>query len=572
MDRPIQKAFVAGYERLVSWTDLLDQINVFPVADSDTGRNLRISLAPLRRLNGDSEAIGKNLLLAATGNSGNIANRFMNGFLAFTGDSGLREAAAAGRDGAWQAVVDPKPGTMLTVFDALKEYLDREPYRHEAAFADAVTGHLEQAVRSTTELLPVLKRAGVIDAGALGMFIFLEGFFRTLAGQKGDFRPITEVFQGSLTVRDTYRSGNQEGYCVDTLVALTPESTGAVEELSNCSESVVITARDSMVKIHLHTADREAVRSKLASLGTVVHWSEEQLVDRIEENPMQAGGGVIHVMTDAAGSITQEDARQLGVTLLDSYLLVGERCLPETLVAPEELYASMRDGIKVSTAQASDFERHQCYESVLNRFDRVLYLCVGSVYTGNYDVVSAWKREHDTEGRLQVIDTTAASGRLGLIAMATARFAAQAEDAEAVIEYAEKSVAECREFVFLERLKYLVAGGRISRTSGFFGDLLHMKPVISPTAEGAKKVGVVKNQKEQVAFALQKLAENFSAEAALVIMLEYSDNRSWVEKAVKTEIADRYPRAEIFLQPLSRTSGAHMGPGTWGMAFLPTEV
>ena len=81
MDRDLRTAFIRGYERLVSWADLLDQINVFPVADADTGCNLKISLAPLRRLDGNSASVIRQLLTSATGNSGNIAVAFFSEFL-----------------------------------------------------------------------------------------------------------------------------------------------------------------------------------------------------------------------------------------------------------------------------------------------------------------------------------------------------------------------------------------------------------------------------------------------------------------------------------------------------------
>ena len=76
MDLPLSTAFSAGYERLAAWADLLDQINVYPVADADTGRNLMISLAPLRQMENDHQTTANQLLMAATGNSGNIANCF----------------------------------------------------------------------------------------------------------------------------------------------------------------------------------------------------------------------------------------------------------------------------------------------------------------------------------------------------------------------------------------------------------------------------------------------------------------------------------------------------------------
>jgi hypothetical protein len=225
--------------------------------------------------------------------------------------------------------------------------------------------------------------------------------------------------------------------------------------------------------------------------------------------------------------------------------------------------------VKVSTSQASVYERHQFYESVLERFEKVLYLCVGSVYTGNYDGALQWKKEHDPQDRLLVIDTGAASGRLGTIALATARFMAETNDIKNIFAFARKAVRTCEEYVFLDKLQYLAAGGRLSKTSAFFGDMLNMKPVISPQSEGAKKVGVVRNQEDQVKMTLAKLAASLANDSDAMIMLEYSDNKNWVNGTVKKMLAERYPNAEFVLQPLSLTSGAHMGPGTWGIAFLP---
>jgi len=116
------------------------------------------------------------------------------------------------------------------------------------------------------------------------------------------------------------------------------------------------------------------------------------------------------------------------------------------------------------------------------------------------------EKTNDPQDRFTILDTQAASGRLGILVVATARYALKTGDADAVIRYAGKSAARCREYVFLDKLQYLAAGGRLSRSSAFFGDMLHMKPVISPLAEGARKVGVVRNQAEQLTFALQKLA------------------------------------------------------------------
>ena len=572
MKPDFQKAHIAGVERVAAWSDVLDAINVFPVADGDTGRNLIISLTPLRYLQADYENIIEKLLLSARGNSGNIAARFFSEFLTAESYAQLPVAARAGRDQAWQAVDHPVPGTMLTVLDGLVDFLGKRDFEDKKEYVNGIIDQLEKAVRSTPELLPKLKQAGVVDSGALGMFIFFEGFFKSLIGQRNQFRPITGIFRGMLEIAPSFQVPVENGYCVDTIIHFDEDAEDKIDWLRRQGESVVVIPHKNYFKVHLHTDNRQAVRAQFESLGNVLEWTDDNTGTQIRDFRQPHRRHAIHIMTDAAGSITRQDSRELGLTLLDSYIIAGDRSLPETLFSPAELYQAMRAGIKVSTSQASEFERHQYYQRVLNQYPRILYLCVGSVFTGNFAVAREWKQKNDPDGRLTVIDSAAASGRLATMVIATARYAAQTDNPDDVIKFAQRAVARCREYVFLDKLKYLAAGGRLSKPGAFFGDMLHVKPIISPMAEGAKKVGAVKNQADQLKFALKKLEESFTEDSSPLIMLEYSDNRDWVNDTVKKEIQARYPSAEILLQPLSLTSGVHMGPGTWAVAFLPPVV
>jgi DegV family protein with EDD domain len=480
----------------------------------------------------------------------------------------LPSAAKSGRDQAWQAVCDPKPGTMLTVFDALVEFLEANQFEVNREYVSNMIVHLEKAVKSTPEFLPKLKQAGVVDSGALGVYLFLEGFFGSLVGETEHFQPIPALFSGLLTVSPSFEEEMEEGFCVDTLVKLGDNTGEKIGRLSEHCESVLVTAHKEYFKVHLHTHNTIQVRDLIDSMGSVVQWSDDHIGTQVKDFKRREKQGAIHIMTDAAGSVTREDSRELGMTLLDSYVTVGDKSLPETLFPASEIYKSMREGRRVTTSQASVFERHQCYERVLSQYPRVLYLCVGSAFTGNYNVVMEWKRKNDGH-RLTVIDTTAASGRLGAIAIATARFSSKSDDADAVIEFARRAVHGCEEYVFLDKLKYLAAGGRTSKSSAFLGDTFHVKPIISPTAEGAKLLGVGKSKRGQLRFAIKKLRDGFEKDPALFVMLEYSDNRAWVNDTVKREIQDLSPSSEVLLQPLSLTSGVHMGPGTWAVAFLP---
>ena len=168
-----------------------------------------------------------------------------------------------------------------------------------------------------------------------------------------------------------------------------------------------------------------------------------------------------------------------------------------------------------------------------------------------------------------VVDTGAASGKLGLLTIATARFSLKAREPDSVVKYAEKAQPLVEELIFIETLHYLAKGGRISKTGAFFGDMLHVKPVVSPAPDGVKKVGVVRNRDQQINFALEKLKEALKETQCPLIMLQYTDNRRLVEDEFKVVIEKAFPSAEVFLQPLSLTTGTHCGPGAWAMAYLP---
>lgn len=551
---------------MAAWSDLLDQINIFPVADADTGRNLRISLAPLRLLADQPAAVPRALLGAATGNAGNIAAVFLGELLGLPHLQMLPRAVAQGAQRARGAVADPKPGTMLSVFDALRGAMRDALSPPDHWPLETMVDALEKSVADTCDILPVLRQAGVVDAGALGMFIFLESFLGGIAGKNTHCRPVTERFRGKLKLPDQWQPGPRlVQHCVSAVIRPDGDPAQARRRLAQWGDSVVINQSDDRLKVHLHVADPDALQIGLAQMGQVIRWNHE----RIDEAPQRAADQPVHIMTDAAGSITLADARALDMTLLDSYLVAGDQAVPETLCAPADLYAAMVSGRKVSTAQASVFQRHQSYTSVVSRYDRVLYLCVGSVYTGNFDVATKWKHDNDTDDRLRIIDTGTASGRLGIVALATARYARQGHELAAVARFASEAVDQSRELVFLDQLKFLAAGGRISKTKGFLGDLLRKKPIITPTAHGAARVGVVRNRAEQLGFALKRLGAKMDIGESPLILLQFSDNRTWVEETAAREIQSLLPAATILLRPLSLTSGAHMGPGTWAVAFLP---
>jgi uncharacterized protein len=570
-DNFLTNALAAGYERIVAWADILDRINVYPVPDGDTGRNLVITLSALRNFSSSPDLLIREILLSARGNSGNIAARFLAGLLRCNDLGSLGAATEAGRDMAYQAVSNPQPGTMLSLFDTLVTSLKKTPPEDSGVWVKEVISDLEEAVRSTTEQLPELKEAGVVDAGALGMLVFFDPLLNTLAGLPVEQSLFIDELKDALDLSSTWQERPCQGYCLDVVLKVEGDDRAAMKQISEVGESLVAMPDGDCFKIHLHAPDRERARQELAALGSIVRWSEDDLAEQTLRFVEPRKNQCLHIMTDAAGSLTRDLAQDLGITLLNSYITTDLLCLPETYVDSSRLFAAMRGGARVSTSQASDTERGECYHNIMKVHDRVLYLCVGSFYTGNYQSVMKWKSENDPDDRMTVIDTGVASGKLGLVAKATAEMALVASDPAKVIAFARSALQKVQEYIFLDKLQYLAAGGRMSKTGAFFGDVLHIKPIVSPFPDGARKLGVVRSSQDQVKFAFRCLEQELPKDRKSTLLLEYSDNLEWLEKEIKPEIGRRFPLTEVFLQLLSLTSAAHMGPGSWGIAFLPSD-
>ncbi len=570
MKAPLAEAFSTGYERMAAWSELLDTINVFPVADADTGRNLRASLAPLTTI-GAKPDLDRRLLISATGNAGNIAAAFFSRFTAVDDPGRLGLPAAEGARAAWDALAAPQQGTMLSVFDALSDALDKRSQPMGPEAATEVIAHLKETVIRTRDQLSALTTAGVVDAGALGMYLFFEGFLICLVGGKLTFPTPMALFNGLLDVVASGDRGRSNAYCVDAAIRLNDGVDNAAGIVAGLGNSVVTQSDDRLLKVHLHVDRIDDTRRHLAELGTLLRWQPEEIHLPPSPLPPPISSPGVHVVTDAAGSLSPDTARRMGISLLDSYLVFDDRVIPESLVQPDALYDAMAQGEKVSTAQASTFERHQHYERLVDRYERVVYLAVGSAFTGNCQIARKWVRDHRCRARMAVIDTAAASGKLGLLAIDVSRFAAEGHGLEAVAAFAAARAEQCDELVFLDQLKFLAAGGRISKVRGMVGDFIRYKPVIRPTARGAEKAGAVKSRSAQVRFALDTMAAAFPETGPVHILLAYTDNRDWVETVAKPAIEARLGATVGWIEPMSSTSGAHMGPGTWAVAYLPAR-
>ena len=297
----IRKCFLAAANELASKKEWINELNVFPVPDGDTGTNMTMTMMSAAKevaaLETDDmkvlcKAIASGSLRGARGNSGVILSQLFRGF--------TRELAAAEKstveipllaaafvratETAYKAVMKPKEGTILTVARAMSD--KAEELQNGAtdiiAFAKDIIAAGDAALEQTPELLPVLKQAGVVDSGGQGLMTVMHGAFQALSGEIGEvFLENFDAAQASESREahpiDTSHLDTSEirfGYCTEFIVNLEHPLSDDEEQafksfLESIGDSIVCVASEDMVKVHVHTNDPGLAIQKGLSMGSL---------------------------------------------------------------------------------------------------------------------------------------------------------------------------------------------------------------------------------------------------------------------------------------------------------------
>jgi DAK2 domain fusion protein YloV len=280
----------AGTDRLQHYASNVDLLNVFPVPDGDTGNNMlftmRSALEEARSVSQDSasvvaEAFARGALVGARGNSGIILSQFWQGLAqSINGKKHIDTvdlAASMQRAAvlAFQALSKPVEGTILTVINDIAEATRHRSIDGEnlVSFMERVVDTARESVARTPQQLPVLREAGVVDAGGWGLQIILQGILDSLRSDRKDSSQkrssSTEMKKGNPH-RNQISERSPYGYCTEFLLRgedLDPDGIRA--HLEDRGESLVVAGSGSMIRVHLHTEDPDAVIQYARSLGRV---------------------------------------------------------------------------------------------------------------------------------------------------------------------------------------------------------------------------------------------------------------------------------------------------------------
>ena len=286
----LAKMFLAGAQNIEAKKDYINELNVFPVPDGDTGTNMSMTIMSAAKevtaLNNPemkdlAKAISSGSLRGARGNSGVILSQLLRGFTKAIKEEkeidvlALAAACQRARDTAYKAVMKPKEGTILTVASgiAAKAAEMAEETDDLEVFIPAVIEHAEEVLNKTPEMLPVLKEAGVVDSGGQGLLEVIKGGYDAFLGKEIDYssiKPSTSVTVTKVNAEDT--ADIKFGYCTEFIILTEKEFTEEDEHefkkfLSSIGDSIVCVADDDVVKIHVHTNDPGIAIQKALTYG-----------------------------------------------------------------------------------------------------------------------------------------------------------------------------------------------------------------------------------------------------------------------------------------------------------------
>lgn len=288
----LSKMFLAGAKNLDAKKEWINELNVFPVPDGDTGTNMSMTIMSAARevsalenptMAQLSKAISSGSLRGARGNSGVILSQLFRGFCKVIASydevtvSVLSDAFQKAVETAYKAVMKPKEGTILTVAKgAADKALEMADETEDlVVFCDEVIKHADYVLSQTPEMLPVLKQAGVVDSGGQGLMQVLKGAYDSLLGKEIDYE-IEDVSKGSGVVKISAETEKEIkfGYCTEFIIVLNKPLTEAEEHeykafLESIGDSIVVVADDEIVKTHVHTNDPGLAIQKALTYGSL---------------------------------------------------------------------------------------------------------------------------------------------------------------------------------------------------------------------------------------------------------------------------------------------------------------
>ena len=585
-------ALESGIYRVIAEQDFLNRINVFPVADADTGTNLSLTLGsalPLLTRPGEKHlgtllaSIADALLDGARGNSGAIVAQFFQGVSDSAGElnhfspSAFGEAINQGSDYARDALSKPCEGTILSVitefadtFDGQLAHANDEDF---PALLSAATRRANDALMRTTEQLDVLRKAGVVDAGARGFVVLVEGMTEYIVHGRVASQPDLSLLRSEESPITAAGSAEKSDYrfCTECIVTGADIDRRKLREtLSELGDSLVLAGTKRKARIHVHVNEPEAVFEIGRAFGDV---SSEKADDMHRQaRSSHDAAARFAVITDSAADIPDADMDRLDIHIVPCRIQFGDRgYLDKVGITSEEFFAELESSPHhPTTSQPSPGDFRRQFQFLASHFPDVLSINLTGAASGTLQAARSAANRIHANGHVHVVDSLNASLGLGQLVVFAAECANAGIDIDATLAKVKNLVPETHTFALLRDLRYIVRGGRMPRWVKTAADILRVTPIIRATSDG--RIGAASfflGKRNRIDRFAQHVARRIGGYSSLNVGIAHAicpDDAAQLELSLRNKL----PQIDrLSVTQLGAGLGVHGGPGTLLVSAQP---
>lgn len=574
-------AILAGCHHLVNQKTLLNQINIFPVADGDTGDNMASTASAIMHFSLAKASMAETLqsiadasVIGARGNSGIIFSQFFNALAepALHGnDIGLNDFASLLSHAATEvraSISSPVEGTMLTIITALATIVTKHSRDNDffEPVLEALIPALEQAVDQTKITLSALTKANVVDAGALGFYYFVQGFAGCLINPvslETTTLPVMTVPNHDEVCFDT---PPQYRYCTEAVLRATAiDKSELISVLQSHGDSAVITGNDHICRFHVHASKPQMVFSDLLNKGTLQYPKVDDMLRQFEVAHQKKSS--IALVTDSSADISQalQDSYQIHQIPLNLYLN-DHHLLDRYGVHSDSFYQQLSQlDTYPSTSCPSPAVISDKLRYLAGHYDEVLVISMAKAMSGTYSAIAIEAQKYPN---ITVIDSRNTSGAQGLLLHYAGELIDAGKSFSEITTLVNEAIASTFIFVVVDQFDSMIRSGRVNKFKGYMAQFSGIKPIVSIHSEGH---GYVYGKSFSVSRAMTKIIKDVQDKCDSGMVLEdycivHAGNLTAATDfaALTTEAFGKSP---AWIETVSLAIGLHAGQGSVALAL-----
>ena len=580
------RALIAGVNNVLSRQDYLNKINVFPVPDGDTGTNMAFTLNHIieHSSNKISDRTDQMLITiadaaldGARGNSGAILAQFFQGLSdgsknidRMTPESFV-EAIKIGAEYARQALAEPKEGTILTILTDFSNELILQIKSNNYDFEDLLKKGLtkaEQSLKNTPELLPILKKSGVVDAGAQGFVDLLHGIYFFVIN--GDLRKssINYIKKEPDISADQINNNQHKSifrYCTECLIENNKINHKELKKaIQKNGDSLVLAGSKTKVKVHIHVNNPKEVFKICNTFGTV---HSEKADDMWKQQLTMKNTNTIALVTDSGADIPENINNNIHIVPV-RYNFGNKSYIDKISQTPEEFYKELaKNPHHPQTSQPTPGDFRRQYQYLQSHYRSIISIHLPHKISGTYQsAVNASKRIKNLE--ISIIDSYSASVGLGLIVLKVAKLIDEQKTHDEIMKLLPKIIDSTKIFLILKDLNYIVKGGRLPNWVKKIADIFCISPILTTKVQGQMTaLGIIKGKRnfpiKMSKYVLSRMDANISYNVSIGHGNNVKDGNHLKELILKGHNNIK----NIYLMDIGCALGVHAGPGSLAIAF-----